>query len=409
MRLRPLFVTMTLLASLLQPLTASAAVDTPSDPDVQHLFEAGLIARDQGDLPQARHLLEAAVAGRPGAARIRFELGVVRGEMGDCHAASQLFGDAVRLMPTPAMQRARDAAMDDLCPRLAPFEGSFSLRFVHDTNPLAGAGASTVTIRGARFNLSDDAVAHAYSGVVAEGSLAYNHPIGNSLYVVPTIDFLVGEFDGSAADQQMVGGSLLLRRRGDIVDLRFGPTLGLDVTGGEIQSRTLGWTVFGNVETGPNSGLYFGADIGSGRSFEVGTSRDYTTRSGYLTLVGQLPGTDLTGSLGISAAGIDHGSGGEDLISVGTRAAIKGMMAAEIGFDLSIAYTRTEGDGKDPIFDVVRRDDIVTVGGALSFYRFEAPLLGRPSIGVAYTVSTSSLPTKDYDRIRTSFGFTREF
>lgn len=57
--------------------------------------------------------------------------------------------------------------MADLCPERAPLEGSLSLRVIHDSNPLSGAGSSTVTIRGDRFQLSDDAVAKAVTSVAS--------------------------------------------------------------------------------------------------------------------------------------------------------------------------------------------------------------------------------------------------
>lgn len=97
---------MTIAAAMAAPVTDAMAEDRlTEEAGIQRLFESGLMARDAGNLPAARSFLEEAVAARPGAARLRFELGLVRAEMGDCRAAAQLFGDAARLAPTPSMHR----------------------------------------------------------------------------------------------------------------------------------------------------------------------------------------------------------------------------------------------------------------------------------------------------------------
>lgn len=84
--------------------------------------------------------------------------------------------------------------------------------------PSPGAGSSTVTIRGDRFQLSDDAVAK------VDRRRAEASPTTDRSGTVSTNWFrprISSSASGEAADQQIVGGGVLGGRRGDIVDFRL--------------------------------------------------------------------------------------------------------------------------------------------------------------------------------------------
>lgn len=59
-------------------------------------------------------------------------------------------------------------------------------------------------------------------------------------------------------------------------------------------------------------------------------------------------------------------------------------------------------------FGTARRDQVATLHGQVSFAQFET-IVGRPYLGLAYTSSQSTYPTKDFDRLQLNFGFTKSF
>lgn len=115
----------------------------------------------------------------------------------------------------------------------------------------------------------------------------------------------------------------------------------------------------------------------AGTDLDAAHDGDFVAWSGYLTMLAPVPGTALTGSIGINATRLDQSGAREDLSSAWHQARTSGECLQRRSVSDSGATPASRTMAR--IHHVVRRDDIVSIGGA-TFYRMETPLFGRPSV-----------------------------
>ena len=110
---------------------------------------------------------------------------------------------------------------------------------------------------------------------------------------------------------------------------------------------------------------------------------------------------------GLSVIDRDYNDDFQDITSVQLSFGVSGSITPTIGYD--VGYTHLASKGSVPHFMFGDREDKVnTISASVSFAGLEG-WYGRPYLGVSHSISKSTWDTKDYDRTRMMFGFTRRF
>lgn len=391
-----------LCALLCAPTTAVAITDE----EVQQAYEQTVAARGARRPDIAETILRELIEARPNAGQLRFDLAVSLAEQGQCAAASRAFDIGRRLARTPSFDQAVDAAMDELCPRLAPFEVSLGLNVAYDTNANGGAGESNIIVDGVPLLLSSGAVAQEAYGYQLSGSVAYNIRLSQTSYIVPTLGFAIADNQGRELDSYSLTPGVAYRHRGDRIDWRIGPMAVYNFDHEGLTATGIGLAGRASAVLGPRTGLYFDASY-----LEISDSRnelrDYNQSSVSLTFVHNPVGTQLSLRAGLSYTDRDYRDDFSDIASVRLSLGISGSLTTHVGYDIS--YTRALSEGGTPHFMFGHRRDVVdTVALRLSFAQFEG-WYGRPYLGLSHSISDSTWGTKTYDRTRLLIGFTRSF
>jgi len=387
-------------------LATNIAVASPGEKQAEIAYAEALAARGAGRPDIAESILRNLLSENPNAAQVRFDLGVALAEQKRCAAASRTFDAGARQTNTPDYQRAVQAAMEDLCPGLAPFEFSLGFNLVLDSNANGGAGDSSISIGGIPIALSSEAVAQSVSGYQATAEIAYNHKIGATSYIVPSLGIAVSDYEGGSLDSYAINTGLSFRYQGDRIDWRVGPTAifgfdaeGLATTGGGISGR-------GSMALGPRTGLHFGAShikISDQRN----DLRDYAQSALNGTIVHRLENAPTAIRIGLEFTDRDYRDDFQDIRSFQMVLGVSGALSKQIGYDLSYNHRSSRGSVPHFLFGD-RRDKVDTLSASVSFSNLEG-WYGRPYVGISHSISNSTWESKTYDRTRVLVGFTRRF
>ncbi len=395
-----------LLPLLMAGWQADARTDQVTEMEIQSAFKQAYMARRSGANRQAEVIFTRIVELRPNAPFPRFELGVAQAQQGRCAAAARTFEVGKKLHPLPSFQRAVEAAMEDLCPGLAPFEASAGFELIYDTNANSGSSDKDVMVNGVPVSLSDEAVAGASFGYRATGRLGYNLKLSHTSYLVPSVGVTLEDYEGSDLDLLTFSPSVSYRYKGDRIDLRVGPTglLSYDQDGSAVTG--MGLSMSGSYSISKVAGLRFGGSFMDADD-KRNAFRDYKQRTFGATYLRSLE-RGRTLSISVSWNDMDYEDSLQNLEQVQVRAGLRGSLTTQIGYDLGISYAINRGDDVHPFFGVVRKDNVATVDANLSFAKFDT-FFGRPYLGVTHTISKSNFATKEFDRTRVNFGFTQSF
>jgi len=394
------------LAAIVGALATSAVAEI-TDEQVQVGYRAAMDARMGYQPKRAEMILEQLVEARPNAPQLRFDLAVSQAEQGDCVRAARTFARGEELAQTPSFARAAEIAMADLCPRLAPWETSLAFSLGYDSNINSGAMERNITVGGAPVRLSDDAMAQGAWGYSMSASVAYNHQISQTSYLVPNATLSFSDYAGSEFDRLGMTTGLAFRHRGDAVDWKIGPAYkltfdwdGLLDSGPGVVGR-LAW------EISPQSGLYVNAS-----AFWLENERnplnDLNETALSATYVHALGYRNMVARAGASMVLRDYENDLQDLDSYTAEIGLSGSATKQIAFDLSLSHTLNKGRVVHPFFGERRVDNVTALSAQVSFAQFEG-WFGRPYLGVRHTISRSSFDTKDFERSSILFGVTRSF
>lgn len=398
---------LSLCLALMLPSVAAANSAMMTDEAIQSAYRSALIARVTHRPQEAEAILEDLVRARPNAPQLRFDLGVAQAEQGRCAAAARTFGRGNELARTPSFTRAVEAAMTDLCPQLAPVEASMSFALRYDTNANGGAGSERFVMWGLPMTLSPEAVAQKRAGYTLGGSLAYNYKISQTIYLVPSIAMSLSDYEGKDLDTLTLSPGLALRYRGDILDMRAGPSAFYSFNhDGEMQVGS-GISARASLAIDMRTGIYLDAawyDVNDRRN----ALRDHERLNFGAELVRAFQPRNMVGRVRLSYADWDYTDDLQDLSTVTASIGVSGSLTDTVGFDLALSHSWSEGKIAHPFFGTVRKDEVTTISSSLSFARLEG-WWGRPYLGISHTISESSFVIKDYDRTVLNFGLTRRF
>lgn len=391
-----MFKTLKIIAIILMASNAAYA-----DEALNSLREIRITQGPQAALTQAQSLVTLA----PRNAAYRFELGVIEAELGDCRGAWGHFENATTLLPVESVRRARDAAMQDLCPRLAPWEGTFNLGFVADENYNNMTTQETIDIGGLPFTLSEDSRAQERYGIDISGSIAYNHQIGTGHYIVPHLSGRLLLLNHAEDSRATLTPTLYYRNQNDRLDWRVGPSASFTFSqdGKEVQSFGIQGDLAYSLS--PRSTIRL-----TGSAWDVDARNDREDGENYtlgLEYIRALENGNVL-SLGLNGTQKNRELDQDTQSIIGASIAYRGALTQSIGFNLEAGISRLNADGPNPFFGTTREDTVATLTGAVSFSQFET-VLGRPYIGVTYTNSSSNIVLHDYDKTTLRIGISRQF
>ncbi len=389
-------------ALLALPVAATAATDA----EIQQGFEQSMAARGARRPDIAEKILRQLIDERPNAGQLRFELGVSLAEQGRCAAAARAFDVGRHLVHTPSFDRSVEAAMNDLCPGLAPWEVTLGFNVVYDSNANGGAGDSTIDVGGVPLLLSPDAVAQKAYGYQLTGSVAYNYRITATSYIVPSIGFAIADYSGESLDTYSVTPGLAYRHKGDKIDWRVGPLAILSYDHSGLSSHGLGISGRSSIIINRRTGLYLDASY-----LEISDAnnslRDYAQASVAATLVHNPAGTRMNLRAGLRYTDRNYKDDYQDIASLQLSLGVSGSLTDKIGYDLSYSHSASRGS-KDHYLFGSRKDKVDTISASVSFANLEG-WYGRPYVGVKHSRSNSTWGTKTYERTQLMLGFTRRF
>lgn len=387
--------------------TACFAQSDLSDREIEAGYHAAITARLSYQPELAESILSQLVQARPNEPQLIFDLGVAQAEQGDCVRASRTLSRGEDLAKTPTFARASDIAMEDLCPRLAPWDLTSSFSIGYDDNLNGGSNQRNIEIRGIPFTLSDDAMAQGGYGYTVAGAAAYNFSISRSDYLVPSAGISLSDREGDEYDSLTITTGLSYRHRGDVIDWRVGPEIvfGFDKDG--LSQKGRGVRASASWISSSRAGFYFSA---SHMIFEgVQTDQDdRTTDVVSARYVRQLSSKGYVARVAMTASRNNYDFDLQDLKTRSLEVGMSGPLTKRIGFDVYVQRALNDGDITHPVFGVKRSDVVTTVSAQASFASLEG-WYGRPYIGVAHTLSDSSFDTKDYSKSAVTFGVTRQF
>jgi len=400
-------------AAMLSLLSAPDAVLSQSpaaltdDAEASSALATALNARQNRRPDVAETILGRLLRDFPNDPRVRYELGVTQALLGKCATAARTFSSAQELLPVPTLREAVDDAMARLCPALAPVEASLSLELLYDSNHNSGSGSDTISIGGIPFTLSDDAMAQATQGIRVNGAIGYNFALSQRLYLVPSLGMVATDMRGSTYDKLTINSALHLRHRGDRNDIRFGPVLGAEYDGDGGRSQSAGLSTDGRYAVSPTSLLTYGISVRNlfDEQNPLRDARIVAADIGINRLIAK--GRRLL-TFGLSASDYDYENDFQDITSYRISASVRGQLARKIGYDAGVGFALNESQIVNRLFGTARRDQVATLHGQMSFAQFET-VVGRPYLGLAYTNSQSTYPTKDFDRLQLNIGFTKSF
>lgn len=398
--------TLAIVALTLVGLSAQAS-QSFSDADAERAYQEAMQARMDGVPHIAEAILQSLVSARPNDAQYRFDLGVAQAEQQRCAQASRTFSSAGQMAQLPSFQQAVAQAMADLCPGLAPLEWSLGTELRYDTNANGGAGDATIDVFGIPMTLSEDAVARRSVGYRVSGSAAYNFRLDDLLYVVPGVSVSVLDMTGESLDEATIAPSVSLRYVGDRMDVRVGPTALLIFDHGGLTKKGFGVSTALSYSLSALDGIYFNASANDVEDLR-NPLQDYRQKSASVRYLRAFSEKKLLGRVELGYNDSNYTDDFQDLSSWRLEFGVQGPITDKVGYDLSISHTINDGDAFNPAFESKRHDDVTSVSANVSLAQFDG-WYGRPYVGLTYTVSDSTFPTKDFDRALVNFGFTKRF
>jgi hypothetical protein len=337
-------------------------------------------------------------------AAYRFELGVIQAEQGDCGAAWRTFRASVALQDTETVRRARDAAMADLCPTLAPWEGNLGVRLILDPNYNNAPDTDTITIQGLPFVLSPEAQPQQRTGLQVQGGLAYNYLLQPGQYIVAdalgSVTLLTDTEDNAAT----LDLGLSWRTQSGTLDWRIGPRLGFQwEQDAELVTRPgvggeLSWMANPRTSLTTTATLRWpdGDPGNSGQDAGLSLSILHLLDNGNRLQVDLLAGA------------YDRDLDWESYQAFSLTVSLAGQLSPAYGYDLFASLGQRSHQTPHPLFLETRRDHTYTIGGAVSFAALETPL-GRPYLGLQYTATSSTIDFYTYNKPMLLAGFSRQF
>lgn len=365
-------------------------------------------ARVMGDKAGALAILEQALAEDPNHAGMLFERGVVRAEMGKCGAAQRDWRKAAAASPTADVVQAVEQARTHLCAtRPSGWEKSADLRVIADPNYNNATEASTITIGGLPFTLSDDARAQERTGIDVNGRLAYRIGVSRHMSVVPYVGVGVLALNDEDDSRLRASTGVDLDWAGPGWSFKVGPVVRWEwgVSGQGLVSTTTGVQAAGVVDVGTRSAIGANAFVGESRnSYAPDNGKRVRGEIFWSQRIGEHSNLRVALSMGITEKEPSYRSEHERKLTVVYTTPLGRSMDASFGLGLG----DIQGDGVHPVFGVERRDTVASISAGVTFHRIETPF-GSPSIGVTHTVSDSNIALYSFDKTTMFLGFSRSF
>lgn len=392
--------TLLILLAFLSTFGAAFAQETidPNLSDARYLRLSG-----RPDL--ANSLLQDLVEKSPRNTAYRYELGVTEAEMGKCATASRHFKQAEILSPSQRVSQAVDAAMIDLCPRLAKWDFQGGLTIIADDNYNNSTQSEFVDIFGARFDLSPDARAQKRTGVSLHGYAGYNQPIGDNAYIVPSLGVRTVFLDEQEDNRYHITPGIALRLRGDRSNFSIGPFSTFEYDNEGKRSRSTGVSTSYSRDLSASSSMSFNASYARvSHEVESENGDNISLSASYSKALDQNRLITLVVAHAQDNKQLDYRS----LENTRISGFLSGEVSQGIGYEIGASLGRISAQGQDPFFMRQRQDNYAEVSAGISFAKYET-FVGRPSLSVIHTISSSNIELHDYTKTRINFGFERRF
>ncbi|MGH6972162.1 MAG: surface lipoprotein assembly modifier, partial [Caulobacteraceae bacterium] len=375
----------------------------PNDPEV--LFLLGSVAVAQKDYPSAIHLFRLILVRRPGAVRVRLELGRAFFLAKDYDNAERQFRFALAGRLPPAV-RANVQRYLYVIRLSRTWSYNLSVSLAPDTDLNAGPSIQTVSLFGLPFELSKEAQRKSGVGVTVDAGGEWSPRVSRTLWLragaqLDTSDYPDGAFDDTTLSGY--AGVRFISGKWDVSPLAtyfrrwYGGHVYNDGAGASLQAT---YYVTQRVAlSGALTGQYvsFGPPPGqSGPALSASLGALYTLS----------PTSFVSGQISVAREWAEFGA----YANTAVQLKLGYYRDLPAGFSVSVgpSWTRVAYDARLAAFPVARVDNQWGVEATVLNRRIDIAGF-TPRLAYTYTLNRSDLPLYAYDRNRFELGFTRAF